>query len=80
MILVYYSFPLIPGIEEVNRLRIELQKSELIDIDTCWLETLFILIGEHADPYNHIINGAVVNVRPKKFRIAVWLKVTRFIS
>jgi len=53
---------------------IELQKSELIDIDTCWLETLFILIGEHADPYNHIINGAVVNVRPKKFRIAVWLK------
>merc|ERR1712098_854115 len=53
---------------------IELQKSELIDIDTCWLETPFILIGEHADPYNHIINGAVVNVRPKKFRIAIWLK------
>jgi len=55
---------------------IEFMKPDMTDIDSCWLETLFILIGEHAAPDNHIINGAVVNVRPKKFRIAVWLKET----
>ena len=48
------------------------------DIDSYWMEILFILIGEHGDPYNNIVNGAVINVRKNKFRIGVWLKVGRF--
>ena len=42
------------------------------------MEILFILIGEHGDPYNNIVNGAVINVRKNKFRIGVWLKVGQF--
>lgn len=48
------------------------------DIDSYWMEILFILIGEHGDPYNNIVNGAVINVRKNKFRIGVWLKVGQF--
>ena len=48
------------------------------DIDSYWMEILFILIGEHGAPYNNIVNGAVINVRKNKFRIGVWLKVGRF--
>lgn len=44
------------------------------DIDSYWMEILFILIGEHGEPYNNIVNGAVINVRKNKFRIGVWLK------
>jgi len=44
------------------------------DIDSYWMEILFILIGEHGHPYNAIVNGAVINVRKNKFRIGVWLK------
>ena len=50
------------------------------DIDSYWMEILFILIGEHGHPYNAIVNGAVINVRKNKFRIGVWLKVGRFFS
>ena len=45
------------------------------DLDTFWLETLFILIGAHGEPYHDIVNGAVINVRKQRYRIAVWLKV-----
>jgi len=38
------------------------------------METLFILIGEHGEPHNDTVNGAVINVRRNKFRIEVWLK------
>jgi len=45
------------------------------DVDSHWMEILFILIGEHGDPYNDIVNGAVIQVKKNKFRIGVWLKV-----
>jgi len=45
-----------------------------LDIDKLWMETLFILIGEHGEPHNDTVNGAVINVRRNKFRIEVWLK------
>jgi len=48
--------------------------SPLDIIDVSWIETLFILIGEHGAPYNDIVNGAVINMRKGKFRIGVWLK------
>ena len=45
------------------------------DMDRFWLETLFMLIGEHIQPYSNLINGAVVQKKKGKFRLAVWLKV-----
>lgn len=42
-------------------------------LDTYWLEILFFLIGEHADQHAHQVNGAVVNVRGKGDKLAVWL-------
>ena len=48
------------------------------DVDSHWMEILFILIGEHGDPYNDIVNGAVIQVKKNKFRIGVWLKVGLF--
>ena len=46
--------------------------SELLD--NHWLEILFILIGEHADEFAPLVNGAVINIRPKNDKIAVWLR------
>lgn len=42
-------------------------------LDTYWLEILFFLIGEHADQYAFQVNGAVVNVRLKGDKLAIWL-------
>eukprot|EP00088_Acartia_fossae_P053113 TRINITY_DN602_c0_g1_i1.p1 TRINITY_DN602_c0_g1~~TRINITY_DN602_c0_g1_i1.p1 ORF type:complete len:247 (+),score=65.93 TRINITY_DN602_c0_g1_i1:31-771(+) len=42
-------------------------------LDTYWLEILFFLIGEHADQYAFQVNGAVVNVRTKGDKLAIWL-------
>lgn len=42
-------------------------------LDTYWQEILFYLIGEHADIHAHQMNGAVVNVRGKGDKVAVWL-------
>lgn len=44
------------------------------ELDNQWLEILFILIGEHAGRYAHLVNGAVINIRPKADKLAVWLK------
>jgi len=44
------------------------------DMDEYWLETLFMLIGEHIQPYNYLINGAVIQTKRGKFRLAIWLK------
>ena len=48
------------------------------DMDEYWLETLFMLIGEHFTPsiFNNIVNGAVIQSKKAKFRLAIWLKVT----
>jgi len=46
-------------------------KQELLD--TYWLEIIFFLIGEHADQHAFQVNGAVVNIRMKMDKIAIWL-------
>ena len=48
------------------------------EMDDYWLETLFMLIGEHIHPsiFNNIVNGAVIQTKKTKFRLAIWLKVT----
>jgi len=43
-------------------------------LDSHWLEIIFILIGEHADEFAHMMNGAVINIRPKGDKLAVWLR------
>jgi len=43
-------------------------------VDDYWLETLFILIGEHAGDYADMVNGAVINIRNKGDKLAMWLK------
>jgi len=42
-------------------------------LDPHWLEILFFLIGEHAGRNAHQVNGAVVNLRGKGDKLAVWL-------
>merc|ERR1719238_857166 len=50
--------------------------TRLDDMDEYWLETLFMLIGEHFHPaiFNNIVNGAVIQSKKTKFRLAIWLK------
>lgn len=53
---------------------INLDKRQRADhLDNYWLEILFFLIGEHADQYAFQVNGAVVNVRGKGDKLAIWL-------
>jgi len=47
------------------------------EMDDYWLETLFMMIGEHVDPYNDLINGAVIQSKRGRFRLAIWLKDAR---
>ncbi|XP_067858735.1 eukaryotic translation initiation factor 4E-like [Heptranchias perlo] len=42
------------------------------DLDRYWLETLLCLIGEAFDECSDEVCGAVVNVRPKGDKIAIW--------
>ena len=43
-------------------------------LDTYWLEILYLLVGETTGPlYADQVNGAVVNVRGKGDKLAVWL-------
>jgi len=44
-------------------------------LDYYWREVLMYLIGNEAE--NDIINGAVVNVRPKHDKISLWLSTSR---
>jgi len=46
-------------------------------MDSNWLELLFLLVGEHAEDQAGLINGAVVNVRNKGNKLAVWLRDSR---
>jgi len=57
-----------------GRWMISMDKRQRADhLDQYWLEILFFLIGEHADQHAHQVNGAVVNVRGKGDKLAVWL-------
>jgi len=42
-------------------------------LDSYWLEIIFFLIGEHGDQDAFQVNGAVVNVRQRTDKLAVWL-------
>ncbi|RXN24828.1 eukaryotic translation initiation factor 4E-like isoform X1 [Labeo rohita] len=42
------------------------------DLDRYWMETLLCLIGESFDEASEDVCGAVVNVRPKGDKIAIW--------
>jgi len=54
-----------------------LRNQERTNLDDNWLELLFLLIGEHAGEEAGLVNGAVVNVRSKGDRLALWLKEAR---
>ncbi|XP_074516228.1 eukaryotic translation initiation factor 4eb isoform X2 [Sebastes fasciatus] len=43
-----------------------------LDLDRFWLETLLCLVGEAFDDYSDQVCGAVVNIRTKGDKIAVW--------
>ncbi|XP_053474472.1 eukaryotic translation initiation factor 4E-1B isoform X5 [Ictalurus furcatus] len=42
------------------------------ELDRFWLETLLCLIGEGFGPYSRDVCGAVINIRAKGDKIAVW--------
>ncbi|XP_077999698.1 eukaryotic translation initiation factor 4E-1A-like [Glandiceps talaboti] len=42
------------------------------DLDRFWLETILCLVGEAFDDDSETVNGAVVNIRNKGDKIAVW--------
>nr|XP_032645291.1 eukaryotic translation initiation factor 4E type 1B isoform X2 [Chelonoidis abingdonii] len=44
------------------------------ELDRFWLETLLCLIGETFGPYSEDICGAVINIRAKGDKIAVWTR------
>nr|XP_033783217.1 eukaryotic translation initiation factor 4E type 1B isoform X1 [Geotrypetes seraphini] len=46
------------------------------DLDHFWLETLMCLIGEAFDEYSDDVCGAVINIRTKGDKIALWTKET----
>ncbi|XP_069507578.1 eukaryotic translation initiation factor 4E type 1B isoform X2 [Ambystoma mexicanum] len=46
------------------------------ELDRFWLDTLLCLIGEAFGDYNEDICGAVINIRAKGDKIAIWTKET----
>jgi len=58
---------------EGGRWLINLQRHQRnVDLDMFWQETLLCLIGEIFDPYSDEVLGAVVNIRPKGDKLAIW--------
>jgi len=58
---------------EGGRWLINLQRPQRnCDLDKYWMEALMCLIGEIFDPYADEICGAVVNIRPKGDKLAIW--------
>ncbi|XP_023387651.1 eukaryotic translation initiation factor 4E type 1B isoform X3 [Pteropus vampyrus] len=45
-----------------------------IELDRLWLETLLCLIGESFEEYSREVCGAVINIRTKGDKIAVWTR------
>ncbi|KAF0883543.1 I4E1B factor, partial [Crocuta crocuta] len=45
-----------------------------IELDRLWLETLLCLIGESFEEHSREVCGAVVNIRTKADKIAVWTR------
>ncbi|XP_056425864.1 eukaryotic translation initiation factor 4E type 1B [Hyla sarda] len=44
------------------------------DLDSLWLETLLCLIGEAFDEHSEEVCGAVINIRAKGDKIAIWTR------
>jgi len=42
------------------------------ELDSMWLEILLCLVGEGFDEVTDEVCGAVINVRPKAYKIAIW--------
>lgn len=55
-----------------GRWLLSLNKSQRSDLDGYWLEILLCLIGEAFDEQSDDVNGAVVNIRPKGDKLALW--------
>lgn len=53
------------------------KKQRKADLDTIWLELLLCMIGEAFNGYSDDICGAVVNVRPKFDKIALWTAIAK---
>jgi len=62
-----------PRNQDGGRWIISLDKRNKQILDTHWLETIFFLIGEHADQHAYQVNGAVINIRMKADKLAIWL-------
>uniref|UniRef100_T1IXQ5 eIF-4F 25 kDa subunit n=1 Tax=Strigamia maritima TaxID=126957 RepID=T1IXQ5_STRMM len=61
-----------------GRWLINLNKNQRsVELDNFWLETLLCLIGEAFEEQSDEICGAVVNVRPKGDKLAVWTATAR---
>lgn len=48
------------------------KKQRSTDLDNFWLEILLCMIGEGFDEQSDDVNGAVVNIRPRQDKIALW--------
>ncbi|XP_072924101.1 eukaryotic translation initiation factor 4E-like isoform X3 [Hemitrygon akajei] len=48
------------------------KQQRMLELDQFWLETLLCLIGEAFDEYSNDVCGAVINVRAKGDKIAIW--------
>lgn len=48
------------------------RKQREADLDRVWLEILLCMVGEAFDEHSEDVCGAVVNIRPKIDKIAVW--------
>lgn len=51
---------------ELNR------KQRMTELDRLWLEIILCMIGEGFNQYSSDICGAVVNIRGKNDKVAVW--------
>eukprot|EP00053_Salpingoeca_punica_P005241 m.53267 g.53267 ORF g.53267 m.53267 type:complete len:223 (+) comp13146_c0_seq1:143-811(+) len=52
----------------------QINRSATKELNTMWLNTLLLLIGEQFDQHNDEVVGAVISVRQKSDKLAVWTK------
>ena len=50
------------------------RKQRNSDLDHLWLEIILCMIGEGFNQYSNDICGAVVNIRPKGDKLALWTR------
>lgn len=62
-----------PANENGGKWVLELPRNDLGNLNKIWMYTLIAMICEHFDD-SHDICGAVVSVRPKKNRLALWTR------